>query len=178
MTPSPPRLKAQENQTLEAGFRQVYTPAGAPPLPPAQPPARLADLKKGQRVTPRQIRVFRQPPPPPPTMCEADLIRALRMRGIGRPATYAAIIATLLAREYAGRVEGGKLRTTARGRAVCDFLVTHYPALTAYAFTAAMEARLDDLAQGRRGYVETVQALWDALPHPQPGKVSTPSVSD
>jgi len=165
---SPHRLKAQEIQTLEAGFRQLYTPVGAPPLPPPQTPSRLATLKRGQTVAPRQVRVIRHRPPPPPAMREADLIRALRTHRIGRPATYAAILATLLDREYAVRVEGGKLRTTSRGQAVCDFLVAHFPALTDYGFTAEMEAHLDDLAQGRRGYVETVQALWQLLPHAHP----------
>ncbi len=165
-TPPKPRLKAQEIQTLDAGFRQLYTPPGATPLPPPDQPSRLATLKKGHTVTPRQVRVLRHPPPPPPAMREADLIRALRTRRIGRPATYAAIIATLLDREYAIQIEGGKLRTTSRGQAVCDFLVMQFPKLVAYEFTAEMEAHLDDLAHGRRGYVETVQALWTALPKP------------
>lgn len=168
--PPQSRLKAQEIQTLEAGFRQLYTPPGATPLPPPDQPSRLAHLKKGQTVTPRQVRVVRHPPPPRPAMSEAQLIRALRTHRIGRPATYATIIQTLLDREYVRPLEGGKLRTTPRGQAVCDFLVAHYPTLTEYGFTAEMEARLDDLAQGRRGYVETVQALWQALPHPSEAK--------
>ena len=165
MTPSSAHFQAREVQTLDAGFRQLYTPPGAVPLPPPDQPSRLATLKKGQTVTPRQVRVVRHPPPPSPAMSEADLIRALRTHRIGRPATYATIIQTLLDREYVIPLEGGKLRTTPRGQAVCDFLVTHYPALTEYGFTAALEARLDDLAQGRQSYLETVQALWQVLPH-------------
>ncbi len=160
-----PRLKAQEIQTLDAGFRQLYTPPGAIPLPPPDQPARLATLKKGQRITPREVRVVRHPPPPSPAMTEGELIRALRSHRLGRPATFATIIQTLLDRQYVLPFESGKLRTTPRGQAVCDFLVAHYPALTDLGFTAQMEAHLDDLAYGRRGYVETVQALWQALPH-------------
>lgn len=165
MTTLPARFQAHEVQTLDAGFRQLYTPAGTIPLPPPDQPSRLANLQKGHRVTPRHVRVIRHPPPPPPSMSEAQLIRALRTHRIGRPATYAAIITTLLDRGYVLRNEDGNLCSTSRGKTVCDFLVKHYPTLTDFGFTAAMEARLDDLAHGRRGYVETVQALWEVLPH-------------
>lgn len=167
---TPSRLQAREIQTLEAGFRQLYTPPGAVPLPPPDQPSHLATLKKGQRVAPRQVRVTCHPPPPRRAMSEAELIRALRTHRIGRPATYASILQTLFDREYAIALEGGKLCTTSRGQAVCTYLVDTYPFLTDYGFTAEMEAHLDDLAQGRRGYVETVQALWQVLPHDLPRK--------
>jgi DNA topoisomerase IA len=70
--------------------------------------------------------------------------RALREQGIGRPATYAGIVETLLSRrKYAERSPEGTLRLTKRGRAVLDFLTGRYPALFAPGFTAEAEQLLD-----------------------------------
>ncbi len=157
-----PRLIAIEKEVLDPGFRHVYTPPEQEPFSPSQP-SKLAGLKKGQRVQPQNIRIHRNPPPPRPAMHEAELFRALRTHKIGRPATYAVIIETLLARRYVLRDETGKLHPTPCGRAVCTFLVNHFPTLCAYEFTAQMEAALDEVAHGRRGYLEVVQALWLTL---------------
>jgi len=59
---------------------------------PELAPGELLDLL---RLIPRQH--FTQPPP---RYTEAALIKALEDRGIGRPSTYATIIATLKARDY------------------------------------------------------------------------------
>ncbi|NUM48015.1 MAG: hypothetical protein HUU38_25195 [Anaerolineales bacterium] len=158
------RLTAAEKILLDPGFRQVFTPPGQDPLLVSRP-TQFAGLKKGQSVQPRAVHMRRNPPPPPPAMHEAALIQALRTRKIGRPATYALIIETLLTRRYVTRGETGKLHTTPRGREVCAFLVQHFPVLCAYEFTAQMETILDEIAHGQRTYAEGIGALWTALPH-------------
>lgn len=174
------RLIATEKELLDPGFHQVYTPPGKDPLLPSQAP-KLAKLKKGQRIQPKNVQILRHPPLPLPAMHEAELIRALRTRKIGRPATYPIIIETLLARRYVTRDELGKLHPTPRGREVCAFLMKQFPALCAYEFTARMEAALDGVAHGRRNYVEVVGALWAALQrtdgfkaNPENSKETTP----
>lgn len=156
------RLIATEKELLDPGFRQVYTPPGQDPLLASQP-SKLARLKKGQRVQPQTVRVLRHPPPPLPALHEAELIKALRTHKIGRPATYAVIIETLLARRYALCDETGKLHPTPRGREVCAFLVNQFPTLCAYEFTAQMEGALDDIAHGQRSYMKVLEELWKSL---------------
>jgi DNA topoisomerase I len=156
------RLTATEKELLDPGFRQVYTVPGQDPLPVSQP-SKLAGLKKGQRIHPQIVRTRRHLSPPLPAMHEAELIKALRTRKIGRPATYVLIIETLLARRYAMRDETGKLCPTPRGREVCAFLVNHFSALCAYEFTVEMEGALDAMANGRVFYVEVVGKLWQTL---------------
>ena len=156
------RLIATEKELLDPGFHQVYTPPGKDPLLPSQAP-KLAKLKKGQRIQPKNVQILRHPLPLRPAMHQADLIRALHTRKIGRPATYAFIIETLLARRYVTRDELGKLHPTPRGREVCAFLVNHFPALCAYEFTAEMENALDAMAKGRRTYLEVIGEFWRTL---------------
>ena len=157
-------LIATDKEILDPGFRQVYTPPGQDPILPSQP-SKLARLKIGQKIHPQTVRTRRIPPPSPPAMHEAELIKALRSHKLGRPATYALIVETLLARRYVMRDEVGNLRPTPRGREVCAFLVEHFPALCAYEFTAEMETALDEMAHGRRTYAVVVGELWRALEH-------------
>lgn len=165
---NPLHLTATSKEVLDPGFRQIFTPPGQAPLPASQ--SAIARLKKGQRVHPRTVHVRRNPPPPPPMMHEAALIQALRTHKIGRPATYALIIETLLARRYVIREETGQLHTTPRGREVCAFLVQHFPTLCAYEFTSQMETALDEIAHGRRTYREVVGEMWNALPQETPAE--------
>lgn len=158
------RVKAVEREILEAGFRQVYQPAVDPTTPPTVPAGqgRLAQLRKGERVKPRRVQV-RKKATPRAGMKEAALILAMQASGIGRPSTYAATVETLIARGYVTRSRAGDLNSTERGRAVCAFLVDRFPGLFAYAFTARMEARLDDIAHGKATYGEVVGDFWQEL---------------
>jgi hypothetical protein len=63
---------------------------------------------------------------PPPRYTEATLIRALEEYGIGRPSTYAPIMATIQQRGYVRR-EGKRLVPTETGFLVNDLLVEHFP---------------------------------------------------
>ena len=157
-------VRAVEREILEMGFRRVYQPPADPADPPTMPAGqgRLAQLRKGERVKPRRVQVHKKVPPRT-GMTEAALILAMQASGIGRPSTYAATIETLVARDYATRNQAGELAPTERGRAVCAFLVNRFPALFEYAFTARMEARLDDIANGQANYGEVVSEFWKEL---------------
>ncbi len=84
---------------------------------------------------------------PPPRYTEAALIRTLEENGVGRPSTYAQIIATLYARKYVEK-EKGSLRPTEPGEKVNEFLVGHLNALFDVQFTANMEKDLDKVEEG------------------------------
>ena len=57
--------------------------------------------------------------------------------------------------------ERNKLRTTALGRSVIDFLSKEYDDLFAYGFTAHMEQELDEVAQGTKPWKSVLQTTWD-----------------
>lgn len=57
--------------------------------------------------------------------------------------------------------ERNKLRTTALGRSVIDFLSREYDDLFAYGFTSHMEQELDEVAQGTKPWKSVLQTTWD-----------------
>ncbi len=97
----------------------------------------LKDLKKTQKFT-----------EPPPRFSEGSLVRELENNGVGRPSTYASIVATIQEREYVVK-EKRQLAPTALGKTVCDYLVTNMPLLFEVKFTANMEDKLDEIEQGK-----------------------------
>jgi DNA topoisomerase-1 len=99
---------------------------------------------------------------PPPRYTEAALIRELERRGIGRPSTFAAMVAIIKDRGYVQR-QGRALVPTELGTVVCDMLVGAFPDLFDYGFTALMEDQLDDIANGRGKRVGTLEAFWADL---------------
>ncbi|MGI5869179.1 MAG: type I DNA topoisomerase [Kiritimatiellia bacterium] len=81
---------------------------------------------------------------PPARYNEASLVRALEANGVGRPSTYASILATLMARNYIVK-ERRSLQPTELGEKVNAFLVANYDDLFNVGFTAAMETQLDEV---------------------------------
>jgi DNA topoisomerase-1 len=96
---------------------------------------------------------------PPPRYTDASLIRALEEHGIGRPSTYAPILATLLERQYVDRV-AKQLIPTEIGFLVNDQLVAFFSGVVNVAFTAAMEEKLDRIAVGEQAWVPMLQEFY------------------
>lgn len=96
---------------------------------------------------------------PPPRYNEAILIRDLEDKGIGRPSTYASIVATIQDRTYVEKDEG-RMKPTELGRIVNDLLVEFFPGVLDVAFTAKMEGQLDQIEDGEREWVETVREFY------------------
>lgn len=84
---------------------------------------------------------------PPPRYNDASLIGALEKNGIGRPSTYASIVSTIQDRFYIERQEN-KFVPTLIGTTVNDFLVLHFKDIDDIPFTAEMEDKLDEIANG------------------------------
>jgi len=99
---------------------------------------------------------------PPPRYTEASLIKELERRGIGRPSTFAAMVALIKDRDYVRR-EKKVLVPTPVGLTVCDALVAAFPDLFDYGFTAGMEDQLDDIANGRAERLATLEQFWAGL---------------
>ncbi|MBI2500481.1 MAG: type I DNA topoisomerase, partial [Deltaproteobacteria bacterium] len=97
---------------------------------------------------------------PPPRYNEASLIKILEEKGIGRPSTYAAIVSTILEKEYVAK-ETGKFTPTRLGVIVNKLLVENFPEILNVEFTAQMEGELDEVEEGRRHYVEALKDFYD-----------------
>ncbi|CAI8012280.1 DNA topoisomerase 1 [Geodia barretti] len=90
-----------------AGFRTVYMEGSDDNAAADEDTAPLPDLADGDalnclKITPEQH--FTQPPP---RFTDATLIRTLEEQGIGRPSTYAPIIATIMDRDYVRKDKAG-----------------------------------------------------------------------
>ena len=96
---------------------------------------------------------------PPPRYTEAGLVKELEKRDIGRPSTYAAIISTLLKRNYVEK-EGRALRPTDTGEVVSGFLEKNFGGYISDSFTAEMENDLDEIAEGKRNYEKTLKEFY------------------
>jgi DNA topoisomerase-1 len=96
---------------------------------------------------------------PPRRYTEAGLVKELEKRGIGRPSTYASIIKTIQDRGYVEK-EGKALSVTDTGLVVDDFLTEHFSEIVSDVFTADMESKLDDIAEGTREYEKTLREFY------------------
>jgi DNA topoisomerase I len=96
---------------------------------------------------------------PPPRYTEASLVQELEKHGIGRPSTYAPILATIQTREYVER-QDRHLLPTQLGFTVNDLLVKHFPDIVDLEFTAGMENDLDKIADGDRDWVEVLREFY------------------
>ncbi len=84
---------------------------------------------------------------PPPRYSEASLVKELEKRGIGRPSTYASIISTIQDRGYVA-AKNRRFYCLKMGEIVTDRLVESFDDLMEYSFTANMEEKLDQIAEG------------------------------
>ena len=99
---------------------------------------------------------------PPPRYTEATLVKFLEERGIGRPSTYAPILSTIQDRGYVER-DGRRLKPTELGMLVNDVLVQQFEDIMDPDFTANLEDKLDEVAQGERAWVPVVQEFYEPL---------------
>lgn len=146
----PALWRVKGERLLFPGFMAVAKPAEKdcqlqlPKLEAGQP-LDLAKLDKEQKFT-----------QPPARYSEASLIRELEERGIGRPSTYAAIISTLLERDYA-RLDDKHFAPSDLGVTVSDLLAEHFKTLMDVDFTANMEQSLDKVADGGENWIELLK---------------------
>jgi DNA topoisomerase-1 len=146
-------------QTLKFdGFRRVYfegrddaVDEDAESMLPgltAQQLLRLLDVLPEQHFT-----------QPPPRYSEASLVKTLEERGIGRPSTYASIISTIQDRGYV-RLEEKRFFPEDVGEVVTDLLVEFFPDIVDVNFTSKMEEELDDIAEGKLGWIQVLDEFY------------------
>jgi DNA topoisomerase-1 len=106
------------------------------------PDVAIGDVLKLDELQPKQH--FTKPSP---RYSEAALVKELEKQGIGRPSTYASIISTIQDRGYV-RLESRRFYAEKMGDIVTSRLVENFDDLMDYSFTASMEEKLDDVANG------------------------------
>jgi DNA topoisomerase-1 len=109
----------------------------------------LPDMKVGETLSLGALEPKQHFTKPAPRYSEAALVKELEKRGIGRPSTYAAIISTIQERGYV-RLENRRFYAEKMGDIVTDRLIESFSDLMSYSFTAEMEEKLDDVANGAK----------------------------
>ncbi|NNF37608.1 MAG: type I DNA topoisomerase [Gemmatimonadetes bacterium] len=157
------RYRATGSVVKFAGFTRLYLEATEEgdhrrldDLDPLPPLAR-GDGTELERIDPRQH--FTQPPP---RFSEASLVKQLEALGIGRPSTYAAIISTLVDRDYVV-LEKRRFTPTDLGEVVAKLLVKVFPDIFDVAFTSRMEGELDRVEGGETGWRELLGDFYPRL---------------
>ena len=129
------------------GFRILYT-EGRDDVDDSEEDERgLPILKKNDDLKRESLSGEQKFTQPPPRYTEPTLIRSLEKEGIGRPSTYASIIGTIQDRDYV-RKDVGRFVPTKLGIVVTEFLQEYFENIMDIGFTAEMEKKLDDIAEG------------------------------
>jgi DNA topoisomerase-1 len=141
------------------GFTRVYEEGRDSP---EEEDKEIIPLKEGELLTLLKAEPLQHHTEPPPRYTEATLVKALEENGIGRPSTYAPIIATLFEREYIARSER-RLFATELGVTVDKLLTENFPSIVDLAFTAGMEKKLDSVEEGEGDWVLILREFWEPL---------------
>jgi DNA topoisomerase I len=123
--------------------------------PVAADGATLPQIAEGEILTLRRVTSEQKFTQPPAQFSEATLVKALEENGIGRPSTYASILATLSERDYADKVEG-RFRPSALGSLVNGMLQKGFHDILNEGYTAALEAQLDEIEEGHLEWRQAV----------------------
>lgn len=183
-------FKAEGEVIKFDGYLKVYNPTDGKDNEEVIP-----GVKKGDVLTADDIVATERFTLPPARYTEATLVKKLEELGIGRPSTYAPTIATITARDYIekgekpgekrsyirlslkdGNIkteklsentgsEKGKLVPTDIGMIVNDFLTQHFPDILDYNFTAKVEEKFDDIAEGALEWKDEISTFYTGF-HP------------
>ena len=159
----------------------------------------LPRMTRGESLTPADIIATERFTLQPPRYTEATLVKKMEELGIGRPSTYAPTISTIQQREYVekgdkpgtsrdcltitlrkGKItektktetvgsDKGKLIPTDIGVVVNTFLTEFFPDILDYNFTARVEEKFDEIAEGKLGWTTEMSDFY-TLFHPEVDK--------
>jgi DNA topoisomerase I len=119
----------------------------------------LPPLKEGDPLELKALRPEQKFTQPPARFSEATLVKELEENGIGRPSTYASIIAVLQDREYVNKIEG-RFKPSALGRMITDLLTASFDDIIDVDYTRSLEDDLDKIEQGTANYSKTLSEFY------------------
>ncbi|MGM9699251.1 MAG: type I DNA topoisomerase [Prevotella sp.] len=150
----------------------------------------LPPLEEGMELVRRELSAVQRFTQCPMRYNEASLVHKLEELGIGRPSTYAPTISTIQQRDYVhkGDKKGeertytvdtlkgkqisqsvrtelvgsdkGKLLPTDIGIVVNDFLMQYFPGIMDYNFTAKVEQKFDEIAEGTEQWTDMMKDFY------------------
>lgn len=120
---------------------------------------RLPPVSAGDLLKAKEIKAEQHFTEPPPRFSEASLVKRMEELGIGRPSTYASILATLREREYV-LLEKKRLHATDKGMIVTAFLGNFFARYVEYDFTAGLEEDLDRISNNELFWKDVMRRFW------------------
>ncbi len=141
-------FKATGSTVRFKGFLAAYDYSDDDELK-AQTKVKLPELTEGELLSAEDVKGEQHFTDPPARYTEASLIKFLEEKGIGRPSTYTPIITTIIARGYVER-EGRALKPTNLGEVTTRIMISAFPDIVNYEFTAQMENDLDSIENGKQ----------------------------
>ena len=153
------RFRANGSILVEPGFMAVYKEGQDDAGKDDEGDRLLPNIEEGDIINLDVLRPEQHFTEPPPRFTEASLVKTLEEYGIGRPSTYASIIATLKNREYV-EIDSKRFFPTDIGRIVNGFLTEHFSQYVDYDFTAKLEDDLDEVSLGNRDWVPLLDNFW------------------
>ncbi len=190
---TPETLEATGEVIRFDGFLKVYLEDNDDETEEGEQKGMLPPLNIGQVLPLNYMRGTEKFSRPSPRYTEASLVKKLEEMGIGRPSTYAPTIGTIQERGYVikesreGRerkyqehtlknneissltkteitgAEKAKLFPTDLAMVVNDFLVSNFPNIIDYSFTANVEKEFDDIADGKTKWVRMLSDFYQGF---------------
>ena len=150
-------LKASGSKLIFDGYQKVYSSNLD-----EDKDKLLPELCEGEELEAKEVASEQKFTEPPSRFTEASLVKDLEEKNIGRPSTYAPIIATLLERKYISR-EKKTLVPTDLGFLVTDLMEQYFKEIVDAGFTADMEDKLDDIEAKDLNWKQVVRDFYGPL---------------
>lgn len=126
------------------------------------PESKLPKLLEGDILNCQSLKGEQKFTKPPTRYTEASLIKTMEDEGIGRPATYAPTVMTLLNRKYMEK-QNKVLKPTELGVVVTDFLEKYFKDIMDISFTADMENSLDKIEEGEEKWQDVIKKFYGSF---------------
>lgn len=120
----------------------------------------LPKLNIGDKLKQEDLKSMQKFTEPPSRYTEASLVKIMEEKGIGRPSTYAPTISTLLDRLYI-ELEAKHLIPTELGEIVNGVMSNNFKDIVDIEFTANMEKKLDNIADGKQDYIKMLHDFYN-----------------
>lgn len=150
-------FRASDSKLVFAGFTAVYNYGDD-----EKSARRLPELAVGNKPKLIELKPEQKFTQPPSRYTEGSLVKALEEYGIGRPSTFATIVSTIIERHYVEK-DGKTLRPTTLGNITTDVLTENFSNIVDIAFTAGMESELDEIEEGNKTYIDTMNDFYGSF---------------
>lgn len=165
-----PEFSVSGSRTIFDGWLKAYPEARGDDT-------EVPKVEKGDILNLKKIDIEEKQTQPPNRYSEAGLVKELEKEGIGRPSTYATIIKTLIDRGYIIK-DNKSLKPTDTGEVVSKFLEDNFTKYISASFTANLEDKLDEIAEGKRDYKETLKEFYDPFIKDVESKKDIPKITN